>query len=101
MTQNPIIMKFQPINEYFETIGTLFFMALVFSACKEEPILEPVESILKVAPHQEPTFTDQTRVAGMKTKSNYKVTILTENLDLPWGIDQIPDGRFIISEKNR
>jgi len=82
MTQNPIIMKFQPINKYLETIGTLFCITLVFSACKEVPILEPVESNPKVAQHQEPTFTDQTRVAGMKTKSNYKVTILTEDLDL-------------------
>lgn len=92
-------MKLHAILRPFGTYSFFYLLIFTLLACKEKPMLQPVETNAKVAPHQEPTFPEQTRVAGIKTKSNFKVTILTEELDLPWGIDQLPDGRFIISEK--
>lgn len=46
-----------------------------------------------------PAFEGQTRVAGVKTTTPYEVTILDSTLNKPWGITQLPDGRFIITEK--
>ncbi len=76
----------------------ILLLANSFTACKEKT-LPSVETNEKMASHQEPTFPAQTRVDGIITNSKFQVTILTEDLELPWGIDQLPDGRFIVSEK--
>jgi len=41
----------------------------------------------------------QTRVSGVKTKTEYKVEKLAEKLDLPWAIIPLPDGRLLITER--
>lgn len=46
-----------------------------------------------------PAFSGQTRIAGVATQTAYSTTKITEKLNKPWGIDQLPDGRFIISQK--
>src|SRR5688572_23048101 len=46
-----------------------------------------------------PAFEGQTRIAGVRTKTPYKAEVLTNDLDKPWGIAQLPDGRFLITEK--
>lgn len=46
-----------------------------------------------------PAFAGQTRIAGVKTTSAYKGTVLSEGLKRPWGITTLPDGRFLITEK--
>src|SRR5688500_1981938 len=60
--------------------------------------LPPVE---KEAPNTNypPAFPGQTRVAGVRTKTPYKFEVLNNSLDKPWGIAQLPDGRFLINEK--
>lgn len=46
-----------------------------------------------------PAFTGQTRVAGIRTTTSYASNILTTALTSPWGIANLPDGRFLITEK--
>ncbi len=46
-----------------------------------------------------PAFAGQTRVAGVRTSTAYTSNVLSSNLDKPWGIAQLPDGRFLITEK--
>lgn len=46
-----------------------------------------------------PAFTGQTRIAGVKTKTPYEVTVLTSDLKSPWGVTSLPDGRLLITEK--
>ncbi|MBB5634420.1 glucose/arabinose dehydrogenase [Pedobacter cryoconitis] len=46
-----------------------------------------------------PAFAGQTRIAGVKTKTPYTVTLLSKTLEHPWGLCLLPDGRFLISEK--
>lgn len=46
-----------------------------------------------------PAFAGQTRIAGVKTKTPYTVTVLNKDLEHPWGLCLLPDGRFLISEK--
>jgi len=59
----------------------------------------PVE---KEAPNADykPAFEGQTRIAGVHTTIAYKVEVLNKNLNRPWGIAVLPDGRFLITEKN-
>lgn len=46
-----------------------------------------------------PAFSGQTRINGAVTKTPYEATILTSDLDAPWGITSLPDGRLLITEK--
>ena len=62
--------------------------------------LPPVETKDKVNPQFVPVFPNQTRVAGIKTATQYEGRVLTNNLSRPWSIAAMPDGRFFISEKN-
>lgn len=61
-------------------------------------LLPPVES-KKANTSYTPLYKWQTRAPGIKTSVAYKVEILTKDLDRPWGIVCLPDGRFLISEK--
>jgi len=60
---------------------------------------QSVETRPKEAPNQEPAFEQQTRVPAVQTETDFTVTILAENLTEPWGLDFLPDGRMIVSEK--
>ncbi|QHV96119.1 PQQ-dependent sugar dehydrogenase [Spirosoma endbachense] len=44
-------------------------------------------------------FPGQTRIAGVKSATNYEGKVLTEALKSPWGITSLPDGRLLITEK--
>ncbi len=59
---------------------------------------DPVE---KEAPNATypPAFEGQTRIAGVHTKTPYQAEIVSKKLNKPWGIAQLPDGRFLITEK--
>ena len=46
-----------------------------------------------------PAFAGQTRIAGVKTKTPYSVSLLNKTLEHPWGICRLPDGRFLITQK--
>ena len=46
-----------------------------------------------------PAKAGQTRVAGVKTKTAYKVDKIAEKLGLPWAIIPLPDGRLLITER--
>ena len=46
-----------------------------------------------------PAFSGQTRATGMKSDFKYKVVILDKSLQFPWGVDNLPNGKLIISQK--
>ncbi len=48
----------------------------------------------------QPAFEGQTRIGGITTTTPYETTVLTENLDRPWGITSLPDGRLLITQKS-
>ena len=54
----------------------------------------------KNSPTFKSAFEGQTRVQGVKTKSAYNVEIINSDLGKPWGIVNLPDGRFLITEKS-
>ena len=47
-----------------------------------------------------PAFAGQTRAPGVKTQTSYKFEILNTGLGRPWGIINLPDGRFLVTEKS-
>src|SRR5665811_620581 len=89
--------------------GNLFLCCLIsfvffYSATaqnKQEPktLLPPVETQSPISKGQKPAFKGQTRIGGVKTRSEIKITLIAGGLKFPWGLDFMPDGRIIISEK--
>ena len=58
------------------------------------------ETLNKNSPNFEPAFEAQTRVEGVKTKMAYNVEVINSDLGKPWGITNLHDGRFLITEKS-
>lgn len=96
--------------KHFKVI-TLVIFSFIFisSTCKEEnrntdinnkPIdsLPPVEN-REPNTNYKPAFDGQTRIEGVKTKTPYEIRVIAENLNKPWGITPLPDGRLLITEK--
>ncbi|MDR6941041.1 PQQ-dependent sugar dehydrogenase [Mucilaginibacter pocheonensis] len=46
-----------------------------------------------------PAYAGQTRAPGVKTKTPLSVTVINSTLKQPWAICNLPDGRFLITEK--
>lgn len=46
-----------------------------------------------------PAFAGQTRVRGVHTVTPWAARVLTHDLNRPWGIKALPDGRLLITEK--
>ena len=47
-----------------------------------------------------PAFPGQTRIAGVRTVTPYKVEKLADNIGSPWGIALLPDKRLLITDKS-
>lgn len=88
------------------------FLVSITSSCKnghskvsEDNSLNQVDSIGKPletkAPNStyKPAFPGQTRIGRMVTKTPIVITMLDSTLKFPWGIHQLPDGNFLISQK--
>jgi glucose/arabinose dehydrogenase len=58
----------------------------------------PVETEKPNADYK-PAFPGQTRIAGVKTQAAWDSKVITSGLMNPWGIVELPDGRFLITEK--
>ena len=60
--------------------------------------LPPVETESPNTSFQ-PAFEGQTRVAGVITSTEYEANVINDNLDSPWAVTALPDGRLAITEK--
>ena len=60
---------------------------------------QPVET---KAPNSnyKPAFSGQTRIAGVKTSTPYKVEKIANNLGAPFAIVAMPDGRLMVTIKS-
>ncbi len=61
---------------------------------------EPSATQEKANTNYKPAFKGQTRIAAVKTSTPYNVEVLNKNLGKPWGIINLPDARFLITEKS-
>jgi len=72
--------------------------ALLFAATSPAfagPVPQPPPN----APSQVPAFPGQTRVEQSLSGVLYNVTTVASGLQYPWGVDFLPDGRAIVTEK--
>ncbi|MFY1048013.1 PQQ-dependent sugar dehydrogenase [Chryseobacterium sp. GP-SGM7] len=60
---------------------------------------EPSAKEEKANTDYKPAFAGQTRIKAIKTQTPYQVEVLTKDLGRPWGIINLPDGKFLITEK--
>ncbi|WBV51370.1 PQQ-dependent sugar dehydrogenase [Chryseobacterium gambrini] len=81
-------------------------LILLFSSCKENKLNAQklgkdgsVETKEPNSPEYKPAFAGQTRIKAVKTSTPYKVEVLNKDLGKPWGIVNLPDGRFLITDK--
>jgi glucose/arabinose dehydrogenase len=86
-------------------------LAMMLGACKnnngaalppttrDTSLAAPVET---KAPNSnyKPAFAGQTRAPGVHTKTALSVTVINTALNQPWAICNLPDGRFLVSEKS-
>lgn len=61
--------------------------------------LPPVETADANSKYK-PAFKGQTRIAGVKTATPYKVEKIAEKLESPWAVIALPDGRLLITLKS-
>jgi len=72
------------------------------SAGQEQPTPDTTAAPVETkAPNSDykPAFKGQTRAPGVKTTTPLNITVLTTELEQPWGIVNLPDGRFLVTEK--
>ncbi len=67
----------------------------------EDPVIDFFDPVETNRPNTsfQPAFEGQTRISGIKTKTTYNVTVITDKLSSPWGIDTLPNGDLVITEK--
>jgi glucose/arabinose dehydrogenase len=46
-----------------------------------------------------PAFAGQTRIASVKTTTPYTSTVISSDLESPWAVIPLPDGRLLITQK--
>jgi len=76
-------------------LSIFVFLVYSFGCIGQNP---PVET-QSPNTNYKPARTGQTRVAGVKTKTPYKVDKIAEKLGLPWAVTPLPDGRLLITER--
>jgi len=73
--------------------GTAFFPP----PCRVEG--QPIETRIPELGFGHPSFAGQTRAPYHKGSAAFKVAVITDKLDLPWGMQFLPDGKFLVAEK--
>ncbi len=71
---------------------------VVTSTSSTSTSLPPVETKDKNSDLQL-AFAGQTRIAGVKTSTEYSTKVITNKLSKPWSVKALPDGRLLITEK--
>ncbi|MCK2056598.1 PQQ-dependent sugar dehydrogenase [Methylobacterium sp. 37f] len=59
----------------------------------------PLATNAPTAPDQKPAFDGQVRAPAVFTRTPISVEVKTENLDHPWGLAFLGDGKLLVSEK--
>ena len=83
-------------------ISAVFCLGFLFVSCQQKESVKNLPLVETEKPNSDykPAFAGQTRVMGYKTQTPYKVDVINHNLGKPWGIAQLPDVNFLITEKS-
>jgi aldose sugar dehydrogenase len=60
----------------------------------------PVETAPPNVPENKPAFAEQTRAPAVHTKTPIRVSEIAKDFDTPWGLEVLPDGRLLVTEKH-
>jgi glucose/arabinose dehydrogenase len=58
----------------------------------------PLETRPRNAVDYQPAFPGQTRARGIREQRHLDVQVVTNKLDIPWAVEPLPDGRFLVTE---
>lgn len=83
-------------------ISAVFCLGFLVVSCQQKESVKNLPPVETEKPNSDykPAFAGQTRMMGYKTQTPYKVDVINHNLGKPWGISQLPDGNFLITEKS-
>ena len=90
------------INQFYIPLLSVFF---ILSSCKKANVnaqqVGADGSVETESPNSDykPAFKGQTRIKAVKTVTPYQAEIINKDLGKPWGIINLPDGRFLITDK--
>ena len=100
------------MNKYYIGAFFTFFLILSGTACGQSKpndsktisansttTCQPLEISEPNAEEQKPTFPEQTRACGVETKAAYEVTVVAKGLNKPWAVEPLPNGGFLVTEK--
>lgn len=76
------------------TIGCLVNIGTITSVSAQNPVESGEPSA-----EFKPAFAGQTRIAGIKTATPLAISIINDKLERPWAISVLPDGGFLITQK--
>lgn len=65
----------------------------------EAPLRPPVQTDPPNAPEQQPAFPEQTRAPQPAVPTAFALTTVAEGLEHPWGMERLPDGRLLVTER--
>ena len=77
--------------------STAALAALCAASCAA--IAQEFNSAAPNAPHQTPAFEGQTRAPAMADDIALATTVITDGLEHPWGMAQLPDGGWLVTER--
>lgn len=80
-------------------LSILSYGCPINNSARDDQQLPPVETKKANADYR-PAFKGQTRTAGAKTVTPYKVEKIAEKMGKPWAVVPMPDGRLLITEKS-
>jgi aldose sugar dehydrogenase len=94
-------MLLKPLNKMTIRFLIIVGLAGLSLSSNESKAQQQTASVETKSPNSDykPAFQGQTRIGAVATKTPYEGKVLTTDLKLPWGIASMPDGRFIVTEK--
>lgn len=80
-------------------LSSLLAAIFLFSCINKSPVSAQSVETKKSSVDFKPAFEGQTRVNAVKTNTPLSITVLNSKLESPWAISQMPDSRFLITQK--
>jgi aldose sugar dehydrogenase len=74
-------------------------LAVLLTLAATAAAAQPVEQGPPNAPQFQPAFPEQTRAPAAKSDVELEVETLAAPLERPWGVDVLPDGSYLVTER--